>query len=102
MAARREREALAGIAARRADDARWRLPIRGDLRQKVEAATDLERSGRRVVLVFHPHLAARSTSEQWPRVLRRRQHGLVNVLRGRLQFVEIDHAYAPGSLTLST
>ena len=48
---------LAVVAGGRRDDAPAQL-VRGQLRHQVDAAAHLERPGRQVVLVLHPHLGA--------------------------------------------
>ena len=102
MPARGEGEALAVVAARRADDAGERGVARLERRQQVEAAAHLERAGRRVVLVLDPDLAARAAREQRPRVLRRGRHRRVDVARGGFDVGQCkQRARVPGVQTRS-
>ena len=65
--------------------------LRGEAREQVEAAAQLEGADRGVVLVLHPHFAPGAASEQRPRVLRRRRHRRVDVTRGGLEFLKGYH-----------
>jgi hypothetical protein len=78
MAARREAQRLAMVAARGADHvARPGLLARQRL-EVGQAAADLEGADRRVVLVLGPQLRAQAPLEQRPGVLRRGRHGRVH------------------------
>jgi hypothetical protein len=54
-------------------------------------ATDLERSDRRVVLVFDPDRTPTPLVEKRPALLRRRRHGRIDDLRGLLEICQLDH-----------
>jgi hypothetical protein len=69
-----ERQALAVVAPRGRDDAFDPRPLAAQPFGVDEATADLERSGRCVVLVLHPHLGADVARQQRPDVLRRRRH----------------------------
>ena len=82
---RSERDGLTMIAARRRNDSG---DLRGGAAQAIQvhqAAADFERTGGRVILMFHPYLAACAFGQLRPRVLRCRRQNPVYQCCGTFQ-----------------
>ena len=97
VAPRREREALAVVAACCADDPLWPRRALGKQADEVEPAAHLERADRGMVFVLHPYLAAGALREERPRILRRRRHRGIDTKRSGFDGGEIDHGVGAGA-----
>lgn len=102
-ARRGEGDRLAVIAAGGGDDA-THLRMGGAQPIKINEPTpNLERAGRRVILVLHPHSAAGAAGEFRPRVLRGRRHDGVHQRGRTLELGRIEgdrgglHGGSPGA-----
>ena len=88
---RRQRDALAVIAAGRADDARGSGRPALQAVHEDQPAAHLEGTGRRVVLVLDPGLAAGAQREQGPGILCGGRHGALHDGGSRFDLVERQH-----------
>ncbi len=84
------------VAARRADHA-LRLRAIREFVEVHQAAAQLERADRRVVLVLEPDLGAQARCERRPQVLRRGLHVAVDEVGGFLELVEGGEAHGTGT-----
>ena len=100
-----ERQALAVVAPRRADQRPGRQAASSRLTRVPidvhQAATHLERAGRRVVLVLDPHLGTELVGQHRPGVLRGRRHVPVDERGGIVEFGQGERWSRHAPLTLA-